>query len=164
MNQRIRPAQPSDGPALFAAWSSLRSHNAAIDRRIVPAPVTEQEFLEAFSQILQRRAGATFVAQCEDRLAGFLTGSIEANQPDRLPERHATIGYLYVEPFCRRQGVGRELFTAFARWAGSFDGVDHFEMPVLALDQGAEAFWKALGITPFIQRLWAPVSAGENPG
>lgn len=163
MTIRVRPAQPGDGPVLFAAWSELRAHNAAIDRRIIPAPVSEAEFLEGLAQVLQRRASATFVAELNGRLAGFISGGIEANQPDRLPERHATVGYLYVQPACRRHGVGRHLFTAFARWAESHDGVGHFEMPVLALDRGAESFWKALGFTPFIQRLWAPLSASDDP-
>lgn len=162
MTVRVRPAQPSDGPALFAAWSNLRAHNSSIDRRIIPAPVSEQEFFEGLTEVFQRRASATFVAEVDGRLAGFISGGIEASQPDRLPERHATIGYLYVEPSCRRQGVGRDLFGAFTRWAASYEGVAHFEMPVLALDTGAEQFWKAMGFTPFIQRLWAPLSAGDG--
>ncbi len=163
MTIRVRPAQPADGPSLFGVWSDLRSHNAVTDRRIIPAPVSEAEFLEGLAQVFQRRSSATFIAEMDGRLAGFISGGIETNQPDRLPERHATVGYLYVEPACRRQGVGRQLFAAFARWAESHDDIAHFEMPVLALDRGAESFWKALGFTPFIQRLWAPLSAADGP-
>lgn len=163
MTCTVRAARPSDGAALFAAWSDLRAHYAAADRRIIPAPVQEDEFLAGLDEIFGRKTSAAFVADDEGRLVGFISGGIEANQPDRLPARHATVGYLYVEPEYRRLGLGRLLFQEFARWAQSHEGVSHFEMAVLAADHHAEPFWRSLGFTPFIQRLWAPLSAADGP-
>jgi hypothetical protein len=34
-------------------------------------------------------------------------------------------------------------------------------MTVLNADAEAEQFWRALGFTPFIQRLWAPLEEQE---
>lgn len=157
----IRPAAPGDGPALFGMWQKAREHNALVDRRIVPVPVSQPEFLAQFEETIARRQSAAFVAEINGQLAGFISGGVEANPPDRLPERHATIGYLYVSEQFRRRGVGRALFEAVARWARNTDGISHFEMTVMAADTEAAAFWRSIGFSPFISRLWAPLSAPE---
>ncbi len=137
-------------------------HNASTDARIVPAPVSEIEFAAGLREVLAGPTGTVFVAELEGRLAGFIRAGVEHNAPDRLPEHHVGIGYLYVEPSARRQGVGRRLFEAVREWAASQEGVAHFEMTVLNEDGQAEAFWRSLGFSPFIQRLWAPMAADEE--
>lgn len=164
MTIRVREAEVADGADLFPLWSELRAHYAGRDRRIVPAPVSGSEFHAGLQELLARPNSAAFVADDEGRVVGFITGSIERNQPDRLPERHAAVGYLYIDASYRRMGLGRQLFDAVRRWASAFDDVAHFEMAVLAADTGAEAFWRSLGFSPFIQRVWAPLSATEGPG
>lgn len=157
----IRAATSGDGPALFEHWQRARQHNSAMDRRVLHVPVSRDEFIADFTQMLQRRASVAFVAEVSGEIVGFVSGSLEANQPDRLPERHATIGYLYVAEGYRRGGIGRRLFEGVAEWAARQDGVSHFEMTVLAADEAAAAFWRSIGFTPFISRLWAPLSAPE---
>ncbi|MCC6381777.1 MAG: GNAT family N-acetyltransferase [Dehalococcoidia bacterium] len=155
----VRRATVEDAPALYRAWQSLRAHNAGLDDRIRHLPVSDGEFALALREILGRKSSQTFVAEEEGALAGFITGAVEENQPDRLPERHVTIGYLFVEAAARRRGTGRRLFEAVRAWAAEQEGVSHVEMTVLAGDAAAEAFWRRLGFTPFIQRLWAPLPA-----
>lgn len=159
---KVRPATAADGPPLFGAWQRAREHNASIDRRIVPAPITQPEFIADFEQMLLRKGSAAFVAEAGGRLVGFISGGVEANQRDRLPQRHATIGYLYVEEPHRRQGIARALFEAVAAWARGVEGISHFEMTVITADEGAAAFWRSIGFSPFISRLWAPLSAPEQ--
>jgi GNAT superfamily N-acetyltransferase len=156
----VRPARAEDARDLFQAWQALRQYYASVDPRIVPAPVSFEEFRDDFLRRLARNDVAAFVATGSDGLAGFITGGIEPNQPDRLPELHATVGHLFVLPAFRRQGIARKLFDELSSWAAGQEGVSHFEMPVLARDPDAVHFWEAVGFAPFIQRLWAPLSAG----
>lgn len=156
----VRPAADTDGPGLYRVFAGLRAHNASVDSRTGGMSIAETELAGALPEILSRPSSAVLVADDGGDVVGFLSGGIEHNVPDRLPERLATIGYLYVDESRRRQGVGRQLFDAFARWAMQQDGVSHVEMPVLAADAQAAAFWTAMGFTPFIQRLWAPLGDG----
>lgn len=158
----VRPASMDDATGLFHAWQRLRNHNASIDRRFIPAPVTQDEFVADLAELLQRSQSAAYVAECSNGLAGFISGRVERNQPDRLPETHVTVGYLWVEERYRRQGIARGLFAAIAEWARTQDGVAHFEMAVLGADVSAAAFWRSIGFAPFIERLWAPLSAPER--
>lgn len=159
---RVRPAAAADASHLFGAWQRLQLHNATVDRRVMPAPVTEAEFQSDFTALLQRPHSATFVAEHEGALAGFISGRVERNQPDRLPAEHVTVGYLWVEDRVRRLGIARALFSEISAWARTREGVSHFEMAVLAADQSAAAFWRSIGFVPFIERLWAPLSAPER--
>lgn len=161
MSATIRRATPADAPALFRAWQDLRAHNASTDPRVIPAPVSEIEFTAGLRELLARPTGTLVIAEVNGQLAGFIRAGVEENAPDRLPERHVGIGYLYVDPAARRRGIGRALFAAVRDWAASQDGVAHFEMTVLNQDGQAEAFWRALGFSPFIQRLWAPLAEQE---
>jgi ribosomal protein S18 acetylase RimI-like enzyme len=153
----VRRGVEKDGPGLYKAWQQMREHDASLDPRIAMRPVSEPEFVREWRVMLARNQSAAFVAEADGRIVGFVSGSIENAPPARMPERHATIGYLYVDPAYRRQGVGRQLFQAMAAWASGHDGVDHFEMTVLAANHAAVAFWQSLGFSPFIQRLWAPL-------
>ncbi|MEO8539247.1 MAG: GNAT family N-acetyltransferase [bacterium] len=158
----VRRAAPADGHALFGAWQRLRAYNAEVDRRVIPAPVSEDEFISDLEHLLQRPRSVTLVAERQNALAGFISGSVEQNLPDRLPESHVTVGYLWVEERFRRLGIARALFQQVAEWAATQDGVGHFEMAVLTADESAARFWRAIGFGPFIERLWAPLSAPER--
>jgi ribosomal protein S18 acetylase RimI-like enzyme len=140
----------------------LRLHNSEIDRRVIPAAVSQSEFVADFEQLLNRPRSVAFVAESGGTLAGFIAGNIERNLPDRLPEEHATVGYLWVEPAFRRHGIARALFEEVAAWARSQEGIGHFEMAVLSADTAAAGFWRSIGFSPFIERLWAPLSAPER--
>lgn len=157
MSITVRPATNADASALFREWQELRAHNAAADARIIPAPVTESEFSAGLSELLARPTAAVFVAEREHELVGFIRAGVEHNQPDRLPEQYVSVGYLFVDPSCRREGIGQRLFDSVREWASGQDGVAHFEMTVLSGDGSAEVFWRAQGFAPFIQRLWAPL-------
>src|SRR6185436_20819888 len=122
-------------------------------------PVSQVEFVASFEQSRGRAWSAAFVAEVAGELVGFITGGIEANPSDRLPEWHGTVGYLYVAEAQRRRGVGRQLFEALMAWAVARGGITHFEMTVLAADAAASEIWRSIGFSPFIERLWAPLSA-----
>lgn len=158
----VRLAEEQDGPAVFAAWQSLRGYYASVDRRFMPSPVPLEDFVAAYRERFGKGRGAAFVAVDGGRLAGFISCTIEDSQPDRVPDRHATIGHLFVDPDYRRNGIGRQLFESLSAWAQEQDSVSHFEMPVLAADASAAEFWRSLGFSPFIERLWAPLSAPES--
>ncbi len=113
----IRPTVPADAPELYRAWQAMRDYHASRDHRIVPTPVSPEEFAVAVRATVDRETATAFVAEDGGRIVGFVSGAIEANQPDRLPEHFATVGYIYVAPDGRRQGIARQLIGAMRDWA-----------------------------------------------
>jgi GNAT superfamily N-acetyltransferase len=162
VNANVRRAEPTDSARLYIAWQQMRQHNATHDHRIVLAPVSEADFAAGLYESLSRPGATTLVAESGNTLVGFVSASVVANTPDRLPERHVSIGYIFVDPDHRRAGLGRVLIDAVRAWAEEQDGVAHLEMPVVAADAEAAAFWRSVGFTPFIERLWAPLDPGGD--
>ena len=160
MAVNIRRASPQDGRRLYGEWQQMRQHNATHDARIVLAPVSENEFSAGLAESLARPGVTTIIAEEGERIVGFVSATVTASTPDRLPDRHVSIGYIFVDPSRRRGGVARLLIDAVREWAAEQDGVQHLEMPVLAADGEAASFWRAVGFTPFIERLWAPLDSG----
>ncbi len=161
----VRPATSADAQALYPLWQRARQWNSARDARVRYAPVDAAQFALALQSQLARPTATVLVGLYGQQLAGFITGAIESAGPDRIPERHATVGYLWVEPPYRRRGLARALLDAVRAWAIAQDGVSHLEMPVLAADDEAARFWAAMGFRPFITRLWAPLepAQGDTP-
>ena len=157
MTATVRRATRADASALYAHWSELRRYNASIDPRVLPVPVAADDFAAGLDAVLARDSSVAFVAELEGKLAGFISGGVERNHPDRLPELHATVGYLWVASTARRNGIGGKLFAAVCDWAGTQQGVAHLEMTVLSADEDAAAFWRSMGFSPFIERVWAPL-------
>ncbi|MEP7215975.1 MAG: GNAT family N-acetyltransferase [Anaerolineaceae bacterium] len=155
MSATVRRATPGDAAGLYAHWSELRRYNASVDSRVIPVPVGADDFAAGLDSVLARRTSVAFVAELSGTLVGFISGGVENNQPDRLPELHATVGYLWVAVSARRAGVGRQLVGAVTEWAARQEGVAHMEMTVLAADQEAATFWRSMGFSPFIERVWA---------
>lgn len=160
----VRPATPVDAPALYPLWQRARQWNASRDPRVRYAPVEADQFAVALQSQIALPTATVLLALNGEQLAGFVSGAIEAAGPDRIPDRHATIGYLWVDPPFRRRGIARDLLDALRAWASSQDGVSHLEMPVLAADEDAARFWAAMGFRPFITRLWAPVEPTPEHG
>ena len=159
MSATVRPATPGDAAALYGHWSELRRYNASIDPRVIPVPVGPGDFAAGLDSVLARRSSVAFVAESDGTLVGFISGGVETNQPDRLPELHATVGYLWVVTSARRSGIGRQLVGAVTDWAAKQDGVSHMEMAVLSADEEAATFWRSMGFSPFIERVWAALPA-----
>ena len=89
-----------------------------------------------------------FVAGCsERRCAGYLFCQINADEPHppRLADRTLWIDDLYVDPACRRDGVGRALMAhaeAFARE----QSCARVELNVWRFNDAAVAFYESCGM------------------
>ncbi len=162
MTITIRPGRAEDAHGLYGAWESSRRNDAGHDPRIVLQQVDQDDFVRDYLARLDRPGSMSFVADDDGRVVGMASVALEASPPGRAPSQHATIGYLYVDPSHRRQGVARRLYEAVASWAEK-EGADHLEMTVLAANRDAAAFWQSIGFTPFIERLYAPLERHPSP-
>ena len=163
MTITYRRAHVGDAPRLYPRWLTMRQHNASHDARIELAAVDEDEFTTGLAESLARPGATVIVADAGDVIAGFLSANVVGSAPDRVPERRVSVGYIFVEPGYRRQGVAQSLMNTVREWAATQPGVTHLEMPVLAADAEAAAFWQSVGFSPFIQRLWSSLDSRPGP-
>jgi GNAT superfamily N-acetyltransferase len=124
----IRPAEPSDSPALFLLARAFATSFA----------VEQAAFERAFAELLTQPEAFLTVAEMDGEVAGYVLGfdhlTFFANG------RVAWVEEITVsEPF-RRQGVGRRLMEAFNAWATERGA----KMIALATRRAAE-FYGTLG-------------------
>jgi ribosomal protein S18 acetylase RimI-like enzyme len=101
VTDQLRPAEERDHSRIVAAieswWTDSRSPAAARELSLL----VPRMFLQHFS-------GTSFVAEQDDRMAGFLIGLLSFDRP-----ADAYIHFVGVDPELRRTGLARRLYTAF---------------------------------------------------
>jgi ribosomal protein S18 acetylase RimI-like enzyme len=102
---------------------------------------------------LRRERCASFVAFDADGACGTITGYLCPEEP-----RRAYLSAAWIDPHCRRQGLGRRLVDEVVAWAES-RGADHLRLWVDDTNPGAAEFYRALGFVPTGES--RPVSEGS---
>ena len=142
----IRPAQLAD----YAGLCELFEQGDALHRRALPqvfrqaqGPARDPEFV---SEILARDDAELLMAEVSGAVVGLVQVVERAAPalPILVPRRYAVVETLVVAPKLRRRGIGRRLMGAAHAWAGT-RGLATVELNVWAFNQGAVAFYEALG-------------------
>lgn len=139
---RIRRIRPSDGPLLRDL--RLRSLEDAPDAFGQPLEEARRRPPAEWAQSARRssRGGNRIwlIAESEGRGVGLVQG--RRRRPSTL-----LLFSMWVDPFVRRQGVGRELIAALEIWARTWGGTETilwvFGANALAID-----FYRDLGFMP----------------
>jgi aminoglycoside 6'-N-acetyltransferase I len=109
----IRELTPADGEAWLAMRSELWPHCTA-----------ERHVTEVHAYFSQGGLLATFVAADDDRLCGFIEGSLRPNAEGCTTSPVGYVEGVFVQAEYRRRGVGRLLVAALERWAASHGAVE----------------------------------------
>jgi len=155
MSTTIRAATPADLDLLVAMWTGLMNAGREGDGRYVPVRGAEERFRGHIRDVwlrVRKPFPMAWIAEVEGQPAGFLVGTLK--QPHMIVDSPPTaaIHDMWVEPGCRRRGVGTDLARHFLATARAH-GARSFEVGTLALDDRAVGFWKALGFTDWFVRL-----------
>jgi GNAT superfamily N-acetyltransferase len=68
------------------------------------------------------------------------------------------IGLLLLDPICRGQGLGKQVYTAFEAWARKH-GANEIRLGVVERNEKALRFWESLGFQRIVRR--PPVKMGQ---
>lgn len=148
----IRDGKPNDIPAIVDLWKEyidLHSRYDPFFKRAADGHVHEAQFL---ARSLTDENWKILVADSDHQLAGFCSGAIM-----HYPPAHAAGPFGYIQDMAvsekfRRQGIGRQLVRALENWFTT-KGLNRIELNVLLKNPLAVDFWRALGYSPFTQRM-----------
>jgi ribosomal protein S18 acetylase RimI-like enzyme len=152
----IRRAQEADADAVGALWAGLVAYHHALDPALpATTPDGPRRYAEALRSHLCSDTTCVFVAERNGVVVGYVLGAMT----DMISSWfvHAPTGFiadLYVCPEFQRRGVGRRLVAAMREWFQA-RGVHQAEWYVAVENEGALAFWRALGGTPLQLRMRA---------
>lgn len=150
----IRRAESGDYEALCQILDGVdRLHRDRLPHifRAPEGPARSREYVEG---LLQDGQTLVLLAQVAGRPAGCLVAFLRPRPPVPVlvPGLVLTISDLAVEPAYQRQGVGRALMAEAEAW-GVAQGADSLELNVYEFNEGAIAFYRALGYETLMRRM-----------
>ena len=146
----IRATTVNDLSALSQLWYEQRV--LQLDRRLLPAAnAREQWSAAAKNWLLEVRCGS-FSAEDQGVIVGGIVGWLQP-MPGLAPEQIGLITELVIDTHGYHGGVGRALVAALRDW---FTGQGAAQTAIWTshADAVAQAFWRSLGATEWMDVLW----------
>jgi dTDP-4-amino-4,6-dideoxy-D-galactose acyltransferase len=104
----VRASSPRDVPALRAIAGTSHGDSRFYQDPRVPRPLCDELFRTWIEKSCHDYAAAVLVAECEGRVAGYLTCQVE--------DRQGRFGLVAVADWARRGGLGTRLVQGGLRW------------------------------------------------
>jgi GNAT superfamily N-acetyltransferase len=144
----LRRASPEDLPAVLALADELQApHHAAHPGLFVPAGFPEQH-LALWRRALEGPNGAIFLAECEDRVVGYVAADVLDETVSLFhPLRLGRVNSIAVTAAMRGRGVGRALMAHAETWA-RVHGAQDLQLVVWAFNEEARRLYAELGYAP----------------
>jgi len=155
MNIAVRRASEADAEVVSLLNADVQSlHASAVPERFKPLgpdtfPAT------AARRLLANPSNLVFIAELDSEPAGYAYAEV-VHLPES-PLRHAWdevhLHHISVRPAYRRKGVASVLLDS-VRAAADEIGISLVTLQVWSFNEGAQAFFRRQGFTPYIARLW----------
>ena len=147
---RIRHWQPEDRSAILTLHKELQTYERDIRSYRSAKPGLSEEYIKEFDEQLEDPDcdAAFWVAEVSDKVIGFAFCVAEGDILDDPPEQ-VYLQDLMVTQAARRSGVGRKLMDAVRSFAQERQ-IFRIQLPVLARNEDAIAFYRAMGFDTVI--------------
>jgi ribosomal protein S18 acetylase RimI-like enzyme len=151
--------------AVLDLWEEMMAFHARLDGRFRPTPNGRQHFRDTLQDWMTDASHCVLVAETQGQVVGYTIGHLAENPPVLEPRLYGHVSDICVAPARRRTGIARRLFTALRRWLER-QGATTVQLHVAADNPAAQAFWREMGFSPFMTRMWLhlePVEPGTGP-
>ncbi|MEP7288278.1 MAG: GNAT family N-acetyltransferase, partial [Chloroflexota bacterium] len=152
----VRRATSADADKMLFVWQETADMLSRSDGRYHLAPDAGACWRSALLEWLQRDDIAIFVAESlikEGHILGYIVGSIVADLPILIPERHGYVSDLAVDSHGKVGGIGRAMLDALKGWFHERN-VSHIQARVPSRHPIAQAFWRAQGASELYDQMW----------
>lgn len=153
MSVFIRKATFEDLGVILELWDKMMDEHQRRDPRIRLTEGALAAYRSYLSYHLVHSESCVRVAEGPAGVVGFCLLTINRNLPMFHPERYGYLSDLAVEGSWRRQGIGRALLADVSRWLAGMN-VHSIQLQYYSFNGAGEAFWRAMGFSPFYTRMW----------
>lgn len=140
---KLRRAQTEDMPTLLRFEQGVIEEERPCNDMIKPAGVTYYDLDEVLADpdsILQ-------LVEHDGRIVACGYARLRTSESAFIHERHAYLGFMYVEPDARGQGVNKMLVDSLIEWSKE-KGVCDFYLDVYTENQAAIRAYEKAGFEP----------------
>lgn len=150
---RLREAVEEDVPRLVRLWGDMMREHEGFESRLRLSENALPAYEVYLLMHLRSSRSRVLVAEREEgRVCGFGCVYVAQNLPMFEPRELGYISDLYVEPACRREGIGRALLEAIRQWFAE-QRVPEVHLQVYVQNENGVGFWRSQGFEPFFQRM-----------
>ncbi len=149
MNITVRSAFPSEADQVAQLWQELIHAHLQYDPHFDIKPDAVVGFAEHVRKISQDPTALVGVAEFNGKLVGFIHASVLKRPPCFTTSLQGQVWDLFVSSSCRRQGVGGQLVDLAQQFFRD-NAVEFADVRIATKNAPAIAFWKSMGIDPYI--------------
>lgn len=157
-NYILRLAERDDLDEIMRLYQQLMGLHEALDPRLALDGDGIEAFRDHLAGVLDSEYDRILVAEAPDGvgLAGFIMGRLAQNPPVFRQPYYGYVTDMCVDARWRRRGIGRALFEALRQWFRE-QGLLTMQVNVAVRNPVSQAFWRAMGFTDFLDRLWQEI-------
>ena len=153
MKEIIRPARESELDDIVALWKEMLEFHRERDRYFTPSDDAPASFRKWALENLLSEDFLLLVAEVDKELVGYCLAGVSMYPPLYELEEYGVIYDLAVTRRHRRKGLGEKLFRGACRWF-TRKGLQRLEIGVAVSNEIAGPFWRKMGFTPFMEKLY----------
>lgn len=144
----IRSAQKSDLPTLLRFEQGIVTAERPYDHTLKPDPISYYDI----AAMLDAPDSEVAVAELNGQLIGSGYAQRKASRHYLEPEFHAFIGFLYVDPNYRGQGVNQKVLDHLFEWARQ-NNLPEIHLTVYPDNAPAIRAYEKVGFKPYIMEM-----------
>ena len=154
MNLHIREADARDEPKLEECLTALQNYERTLEPRLRPGAEIAEEYWRRLRAKCAEQDGATFVAEAEGEIAGYVTvlARVPYEKLDDPPGEYAYVSDLYVHPRFRGRGCARALLARAEQHARGH-GAREIRIGALAANTPARELYRSAGFVLQLETL-----------
>ena len=152
----IREADAGDREQIGLLWLYLMRYHTQRDPRFQIAADDSEQYERHVLETMRSKNGRVIVAQdvATSEIVAYILGEIQTRPTISMPGIYGFVSDLYVAQEWRHGGIGRALFDELKRWFVERK-VLAIELYVSQSNPEATAFWREMGLSPFLQLMHA---------
>ena len=144
----LRPARADDLPDIVAMRSALNRLELEGCPHASITKMTLEEFAAHWGPTIDDPDYCWRLVEVEGKPVGF--GLLYLLKP-RVPSIVGFVQWAFIDPACRRKGLGERLVRELFRWAKE-KNVERIELQFIDGNLLAERFWKKMGFEPYARK------------
>lgn len=151
---RIREARRNDLSAIGDLWHALMTLHHRLDSRFQRSQEGISEYTRHAHRMMKTRDARVLVVEREatEEVVGYLIGELQARNYGAGRGMYGFVSDVFIREDCRRSGVGKALFDEIKRWF-VLRGATSVQLYVSSANPDSQAFWQAMGLTPYLTLL-----------
>lgn len=147
-------------PGMKALFTEFVAYHAILDDSFAKVKGSEELFGEYVRSLIGREDAAVFVALKDGAVIGHIIGIIQHKPPVYLHPAYGYIDNTAVQESVQRQGTGAALYHALRKWFAEHD-IKRIELCAALANPKSTAFWRKMGLEPFMETLSAVLQTEE---